>query len=154
MPLTYNDGGLPAKITRLIQSDSLVRGLRAGALYLHGKLAYYPPVNRRPQAQFWTPAQRRGFFYHLKEGNIEVPYRRGSSPSSERMRERWVQKSTRGGYSQVLENNTSYGGLVIGSKQTEYHAQGGWRTAEDTVKDEAQEVVNIVANEIGRDVRS
>ena len=154
MPLTYDDGGLPAKITRLQQSEGLIRGLRAGALYLRGQVAYYPPSNPRPQSQFWTSAQRHGFFYHLKQGNIEVPYRRGTSPNSERLRERWQMKSSSGGYTQTLENNSSYGGLVIGSKQTEYHAQGGWQKTEDIVKDETLSVLGIIANEIGRDVSS
>src|SRR5688572_14895075 len=65
-------------------------GLLAGANYLKGKWAVYPPVRRRKVAHMWSDKQRRGFFAKLKAGEIEVPYRRGQSPGSQRLAQRFA----------------------------------------------------------------
>lgn len=36
----------------------------------------YPPATGAKQSDLWTPKQRRYFFWALKQGIIEVPYRR------------------------------------------------------------------------------
>ena len=55
-------------------------GLGAGALHLKKKLAEYPPKANRKMWPFMTPKAKRYFWWALKQGIIEVPYRRGMSP--------------------------------------------------------------------------
>ena len=139
--------GLPKlrKIMQKIGSLQPVKvGLRSGAIHVKGKIAKYPPVSRRPQP-FVSDLQRRGFFAKLKSGQIQVPYRRGISPNSERLGGSWTVEERGGGLQQVVGSDTSYGPLVQDrSKQTRYHRDTGWKTTEDVSKRESKEVSRIV----------
>lgn len=112
-------------------------------------LAPYPRHTPRPQP-FVSPRQRRGFFAKLRSGEIQVPYRRGSSPSSETLNRKWdirrVQLGAR------LRNLARYSGLVHGRKrQTKYHARTGWVREDIAVQKVMQsgEAKRIMADAIG-----
>jgi len=46
-------------------------------LFLHGELPEYPAqAHRKADTDNWTDKQRRYFFWALREGIIQVPYRR------------------------------------------------------------------------------
>ncbi len=92
------------------------------------RIAQYPPV-RRKKMVFVSDKQRRAFFARLRHGEIEVPYRRGSSPGSQALGRRWhIQPS--GTINHVLTNDASYAPLVHGATdQAAYHA-GNWKTDE------------------------
>ena len=145
--------GLPSlqKIMRDVGSlRPVVVGMKAGAIHLKGKIAKYPRVSRRPQP-FKTNKQRRGFFAKLRSGEIEVPYRRGISPSSERLGQSWTVKARDGGLTQVVGTDTTYGQLVQDRiKQTLYHKTTGWKTTEDVTEQEGDEVVRGVKREIDK----
>jgi hypothetical protein len=127
-----------------VRDPALVQNaLKAGALYLKGKASVYPPVRRKRVAQYWTDKQRRFFFYALKANLIQVPYRRGSSPGSQRLAQRWAIAIR--GNSAVLGNNATYAKLVLGRKaeQSLYH-RGNWDSVEDVVKKHGAETARIV----------
>ncbi len=153
MGVTLNMGGFDDKMEQLLRADGFVRGLRAGALYLRGKLGTYPAVSRRRVAQYLTPRQLRFLHAASRNGDIEIPYRRGLSPGSERMGLRWELSSGNGGLTQVIGNNTSYINLVQGDDQSAYHRITGWQKIEDIVDNEEDNVFNIVNGEVNRDVR-
>lgn len=113
----------------VIDGRPLRAALMAGALYLKGVFSEYPNDSNahRPQP-FVSDAQRRGFFYHLHAGDIEVPYQRGSSPKSETMSKKWgisEQNDTI-----AIGNSASYAPLLVGRKQTAYHKATGWKDIE------------------------
>jgi hypothetical protein len=110
----------------------------------------YPGQNSRPQP-FTSGASRRAFFAKLRSGEIQVPYRRGSSPGSEQLGRRWrVLPRGRGA---ALVNTASYAALVHGSPgQAAYHQAGGWKT-EDQARQFA-ETSGAVAAATERIVRS
>ena len=145
--------GLPSlqKIMRDVGSlRPVVVGMKAGAIHLKGKIAKPPPVSRRPQP-FVSDKQRRGFFYKLRKGDIEVPYRRGISPGSERLGQRWTVQAKDGGLTQVVGSNASYGELVQARRmQTFYHKVTGWKTIEDVTEQEKNTVARGVKHEIDR----
>ena len=145
--------GLPSlqKIIRDVGSlRPVVVGMKAGAIHLKGKIAKYPQVSRRPQP-FVSNKQRRGFFAKLRSGEIEVPYRRGTSPGSERLGQSWTVKARDGGLTQVVGTDTTYGQLVQDRlKQTLYHKTTGWKTTEDVTEQEGNEVVRGVKREIDK----
>src|SRR5690349_4593724 len=118
-------GKLPDAIRRGERiGDGLKVGLKAGALYLKGKWAVYPPVRRRKvDTSLWTPKQRRGFFAKLNAGEIEVPYRRGSSPGSQRLAQRFAVSMDGSGRSVTVGNNSTYSRVVLGPKKVQafYH---------------------------------
>ena len=118
--------------------------LRAGALHMRGAIAAMPPVSRRSQP-LRTEKQRRGFFWRLHHGLIDVPYRRGSSPGSETLTRRWTIGEEADGLRQVIGNNARYGRLVQDrEQQTAYHRDTGWPTVQGVEETEGPKVLDLV----------
>ncbi len=144
--------GLPPlqKIIKKVGSLKPVKvGLGKSIVHLRSELRDIPRVSRRPVAQYWTDKQRRGFFYHLKAGNIEVPYYRRISKKSEDLSHSWGTKSRKGGLEWTLGNDTSYGQLVQDKdKQSRYHKETGWPTVQKVLKDETGKVNRIIKLQI------
>ncbi|MBE0690069.1 MAG: hypothetical protein IH587_08115 [Anaerolineae bacterium] len=140
-------------LAALSQMRGLRRGLAGAAVHLQGKAAAYPPERHAPQPM--TDAQRRGFFAKLRAGEIEVPYVRGSSSSSENLGQRWTVEERDGGLTQVVGNNASYARLVQSAeRQTFYHKVTGWKTDEQIMNEESRRVQEIVNAEIAADVEA
>ena len=144
--------GLPElqKIMKEIGSlRPVIKGLGKAALHVKGKIADPPRVSRRPVAQFWTDKQRRGFFYHLNAGNIEVPYVRRMSKGSEDLGHSWTVRSGKGGLEWKVGNDSSYGPLVQDrDRQARYHRDTGWITTQKVAEDEADTASEIVKKQV------
>lgn len=153
MGVTLNMGGFDDKMEQMLRENGLVRGLRAGALYLRGRLGTYPAVSRRSVGQYLTDRQRRFLWAASRNGDIEIPYRRGLSPGSERLGLRWEMSMSNGGLTHTIGNNTSYINLVQGDEQSAYHRETGWQKIEDIVDNEEENVFNIINGEVNRDMR-
>ena len=139
-----NLGNVP-KIGGRITSGARA-GLKAAGLYVKGVASIYPPVRRRKvDTSLWTVRQRGYFFAALKEGKIEVPYRRGSSPGSQRLGARWAVDERRIAQGRVtVGNNSSYAALVYSkSGQSGYH-KGNWKTIDAIAKKAGPEARRIV----------
>jgi hypothetical protein len=112
------------------------------AAHLKRKAQTYPPVRKQAQP-FKTDKSRRYFFAALRDGRIEVPYRRGSSPGSQKLGSRWT--VIKDGNRHRVVNNTSYGPQVMGSeRQAPYH-RGNWKTETQIAREEAPTVGHIFA---------
>jgi hypothetical protein len=141
---------LLAKVKTLAQLKGIAKVVKAAAVHVKGKLATYPAQRHGPQP-FKTDKSRRFFFWALKNGKIDVPYRRGVSPGSERLGSKWTIRGTNAGLTQTLGNNTSYGRLVQSDKgQTAYHAATGWKTVEQVAHEERGLVVDFIREGIER----
>ncbi len=144
------------RIDSLEKLQHFKRRLRLAAIYLQGKLRRYPGERHGPAippATEWGDRQRKGFFYHLRHGDIEIPYRRGQSPGSQNLQQRWTVASRNGGMTQVLANNAGYARLVQGpEKQTAYHKLTGWQTTEDVRDAETDTVLDMLATGLQEDV--
>jgi hypothetical protein len=93
-----------------------------------------PPQIRKPVAKYWTPKQRRWFFAALREGRIDVPYRRGISPGSQRITGQWKDSIEAGGTVGVLTNSVPYGKYLYDpAMQSKYHA-GNWKNTEEMAR--------------------
>ena len=140
--------GLPPlrKILKEVGSLRPVKkGLGKGAVHLKGTIDVYPEESHRPVAQYWTAKQRRYFFWALKKGKIEVPYRRGQSEGSENLADKWTVRSGKGGLEWKVGNSASYGPLVQDrDKQSRYHKDTGWITTQTVVEDEKEAVNQII----------
>ncbi len=125
--------------------------IKVAAVYLKGKIAVYPAQKRPTRAEvygssFKTDKQRRYFFWALKKGTIEVPYRRGESPSSETFGRRWTVQTENYGMRAIVGNNASYGPLLMDDEQQTLYAKAvGWRTVQAIMRDERENVTEIVA---------
>ena len=121
--------------------------VKALALHLKGKIATYPPERHGPMIWSEDPEkrarQRRGFFAKLNAGEIEVPYRRGSSPGSETLGRKWTIEEV-GPFEAKIGNAASYGPFVQDpEKQSRYHQMTGWPTTQDVIDKEGPEVVKV-----------
>jgi hypothetical protein len=78
---------------------------------------------------------RAGFFYHLKHGDIDVPYMRGKSRGSKKLGQSWAIDEIPGTFRAVIGTNVDYAPLVQDrDEQASYHAQTGWVTAQGVVE--------------------
>jgi hypothetical protein len=145
---------LTAKLTALSGMGEVKSAIQKAGYHVKGKIATYPSGGQHRPQPFTSAKQRRGFFYHLKKGDIQVPYRRGMSPGSKAMGRKWTVKATDGGLTATVGNNVDYGPLVQGpNSQTRYHQKTGWKTTtqvmddeRDTVQKYVQEAVRKVLN--------
>lgn len=107
-------------------------------------LKKYPRSGKgAPQAKNWTDKQRRYFFWALKQGMIEVPYRRGQSPGSEKFGTKWTVQTK--GFSTEIGNNASYASLLSGGEgeQSKYMAARGWRSLIEVAKEKLQDIEKV-----------
>ena len=144
----YDD--LLQRIKTVAQLKGIAKATRAAALHVKGKIATYP-AERHGTQPFKTDKSRRFFFWALRNGKIEVPYRRGSSPGSERLSAKWTVQPQAQGLVQVVGNNASYAQLVQGPQnQTAYHADTGWPTTEKVIEQERSTVIQYLVQAIER----
>lgn len=140
------------KLRKLQALKPITSALKLVGAHVMGFMKQYP-ANRyfvRQARKFKTEKQRRYFFWALKQGKIEVPYRRGKSPGSRNLKQQW-KLVTENPLRVVVENNTPYVGWVQSAKQQAfYHKEGGWLTDEDAVKDAQPLMIREVKGAIER----
>jgi hypothetical protein len=148
---------LVRKLTTLAQLKSMAAAVNAAAVHVKRKIATYPArVLGMPNPNLYgnsakAAKMRRGFFARLREGKIDVPYRRGASPGSKTLGKKWNISTANAGLTATVGNNVSYGPLVQSdAKQTAYHAAVGWKTVEEVAEDERETVTDLLAQELER----
>ena len=86
-----------------------------------------PPPSEGSSKGFVSDKQRKYVMAAIREGRIEVPYRRGTSPGTQRMNRSFkIHKAPSTVY---LTNSATYWPFVIGNQQATIH-QGRWGTVE------------------------
>lgn len=142
------DKELMAKLAKLKDWSALSPTLTAMGVHIKGRISAYPMGNQHRPQPFVSEKQRKYFFWALREGLIEVPYRRGQSPGSEDLAQSWWTKSE-GALKVLVGNDTSYGPLVQGpGTQTAYHQATGWKTTDDVVEEESEFVLNEIKKKV------
>jgi len=91
-----------------------------------------PPRPTKGAMRFASEKQRRYVMAAIREGKIEVPYRRGMSPGSQRMSRSYRIIKAPG--TVYLTNSASYNQYVIGDQQARIH-EGRWKTASTVAED-------------------
>jgi phage gpG-like protein len=130
--------------------------IQQAAVFLEGKLKEYPARSRRPNPLLKiNDKMRRGFFYHLKKGNIEVPYHRGQSPGSEKLGQSWTTRTENQGFRAIVGTNVSYARLVQDSAmQTGYHRGTGWITTRQVEMLYGRQAVQQIENALQSEVNN
>lgn len=139
------------KLKSLEDMRQFIAAMKAGAEHIKGTVDVYPPdiVPREPMSPFWTDKQRRYFFAALKEGKIEVPYRRGTSPGSQMLNKKWTIGEENGGLTQIVGNNVTYGPFLMDeTSQTPYMKRRGWKTIQTVVKEQTDRVVKFISDKL------
>jgi hypothetical protein len=147
---------LLAKLDRLGKPD-VAKGamLQAGA-YVAGKMKEYPPTSHLTRKavygkSFASTRQRKFFFWAMKSGKLQSPYRRGQSPGSRNLKQGWTVRALGDGLTVEVGNNAPYGPLVQGAgRQSLYHKASGWQTDQAVVDREAPAVVAYVKDAIDK----
>lgn len=142
---------LISKLTKLDQMERVKKEIDHGARFIEGKLRHYPAKKYVPNRLIATNDRvRRGFFYHLKKGNISVPYKRSYT-----LQDKWTVQSRRAGWEAVVGNNApAYKHLVQGKRQTYQHAQSGWLTVAQATSVYAPRVEGMIRSALEREVKS
>lgn len=141
---------LITKLTALERLDAARGGLLAGGAHLKTAMQVYAPANRLTRASvygqtFASAKQRRFFFYALRAGIIQVPYRRGSSPGSRNLKQQWTVAATNDGVTVEIGNATEYGPLVQGQGTQSLYAKAvGWQTDQAVLDRDGPAVVQYV----------
>jgi len=152
---------LLAKIKSLQELRPVVGAIKAAALHVKGKVAVYSeekrPKEKRPTrasvygSVFKTEKQRRYFFWALRKGEIEVPYRRGVSPGSQTFGRRWTIAMSNAGLTAKIGNNAGYGPLLMDSTRQSLYAKAvGWRTTDAILDEETETVTRLITYEVNR----
>jgi hypothetical protein len=116
---------LVAKLDTLAKFNHVRSVISQQGVFLQRKLRQYPRAVHAPNPLIKSdPRVRRGFFYHLKHGDIRVPYKR-----TKRLGQSWTSYSSMNGFTVTVENNIPYAPLVQGSEeQVTQHNWSGWLT--------------------------
>lgn len=148
-------------LTQLVLSQSdrgratLSSATMAGALTALSYIKPYPEKNRPSRSsvygQTWQSAkQRRYFFFALRKGVIQVPYRRGLSPGSQRLGRSWTAKHV-DDTSVAIGTNVTYARMVKDEQQqTRYMKAVGWTTIQQDIERGKREVMNAMNTVIRR----
>lgn len=132
--------GLDDVLRRLGNAASpavLTQGMRKATLLVQRALAVYPPAQPKPMV--WaSEKQRRFVLAAIREGRIQVPYRRTGT-----LGRRWTSTVASEGGDVVgrVGNNTTYGPFVMGkASQAAYH-MGVWPVAVEVAAEAHDEIV-------------
>lgn len=160
MSVEFITGDLGA-LTRLVLSASdrgratLRNATMAGALTALSYIKPYPQANRPSRSsvygQTWkSEKQRRYFFFALRKGVIQVPYRRGLSPGSQRLGRSWTAKAI-DDTSVAIGTNVTYAPMVKDEgRQTRYMKAVGWTTIQQDVERGRTATMNAMNEAIRR----
>lgn len=111
----------------------------AGALTALSYIKPYPEAKRPSRSSVYGQAwksekQRRYFFFALRKGVIQVPYRRGISPGSQRLGRSWTAKQV-DNTSVAIGTNVTYARMVKDEgQQTKYMKAVGWTTIQQDIQ--------------------
>ena len=157
--ITIDASDLSKRITNLQQMKQVKAAIKAGAKHLQGKIKKAPRVSRRPNMMLRgdderAKRMRAGFFARLRSGEIEVPYHRGRSPQSQKLEQSWTITTEANGFRAIVGTNVSYAPLVQDAdKQTQYHAETGWVTAQGVETMFGQEAIDFVRRALDEELR-
>lgn len=124
---------LIGKLTNLQKLNRVKASISQEAMFLVGKMKHYPAKVYSPNPMLYGKGEeaariRRGFFYHLKHGDIKVPYARSMD-----LDKHWTSESSLDGLEARVGNNMPYARLVQGENQTKGHQASGWLTTKEAV---------------------
>ena len=126
------------------------RGLKSGALHVKGKISEYAPSTAAN-----TPGNPTGRWYERgygprwsrKDGSW------GGRKTSETLSKRWTTAERAGGLQQVLGNNASYAPYVHDAEeQAGFHGDRGWKTDEQVLREEGDEVLQFIQKEVEKEL--
>lgn len=142
------DKELRRKLQKLADPTQIVPALKEAAQHIKTEIQKYPEGNQHRPQPFKTQKQRRFFFWALRNGIIEVPYRRGQSPGSEDHQQSWTIKGMKGGLQQLIGSDTSYGKYLQDPEDQAWMHKGRWKTTDEIAKQEEERVLKEIQQRV------
>jgi hypothetical protein len=142
---------LVRKIETLAQLKAVGGALLAGGAHLKTHMQVYPSANRPTRKSvygrsFQSDRQRRFFFWAMRKGIIQVPYRRKAAGG---LAGRWTVTPSENGLRVEVANATPYGPLMQAkARQTLYAKAVGWQTDAQVLARETPVVVQYLKTAI------
>lgn len=139
------------ELTRRLDSfkdlKKVIPALEASARHIEGVVKEYAPetaANKEggPGSRWY----QRGFGPKWKVKSGEIHGRK----TSETLGRKWTVQSKNHGLTQIIGNNVSYAKYVHGEEQAHFHADRGWKTIFDVVKQESDTVLNFVKDRVDK----
>lgn len=141
-----------AVIARLNSTDELVlaemeNGMQVAVDLLKQAEAEYPPpgdyhLQGNNPPPFFSPRQRRFFFAALRDGTIEVPYRRTGALAAA-----WkgvVERS--GGVRGIVSNDSPVVGYVMGDRTQSRMFEGAWQRGAEIFNAQRSAVLGVLGD--------
>ena len=123
--------------------------LRQGAEELKKDIARYPGPPSYPLV--WTKAERISYMQMRREKGLPIKYTRSSDRMSQRLGASWTTDVAADGMSASVGTDVTYARQVQDAEyQTPMHKATGWTTVQDVAEKRADDIVELVAAEIGR----
>lgn len=115
------------------QAARAIRGIQLGAAEeVRNAIAVYPEKSPDYPIRWASMRQKRWFWANVREGRIEIPYRRQYSPGSQRLGPSWTVASE--GSEVFVGTKVTYAPYVQDADhQQPFHADTGWRTDRQAV---------------------
>ena len=138
---------LVKKLEDIRQLKKVHAGIKAGALYLKGKLAEYPPQTAAnvPNHKWYV----RGFGWRFASGR--------SLAVSEDLAASWTIRYDKTKFEAVVGTNVSYGPFVVGPKQgpkgkrqAKHMADIGWKSIDTVAEQEQKRVSEYIVDAVRR----
>lgn len=141
------------KIDNLQKLNMVAGALLAGGAHLKSAMQVYPPQVRLTRKSvygrsFQSDRQRKWFFAALREGKLQIPYRR-----TRNLANRWTVTDSNNGLTVEVGNNTAYGPMMQAqAAQGRYAKASGWQTEQQIIDREGPAVVTYVKDAIEKAV--
>lgn len=138
--------GLDEVLVRLIAARKgapIAAALKAAGANIKAEMQAYPQQKTGRKMAFKSEKQRRYFFWALKRGLIEVPYRRGLSPGSSNLKQLWrvvLVSPVR----VEIQNSARYAKWVHSAKDQALIHKGTWITDEQAVAKHKDTTVALI----------
>ena len=149
---------LAVKFDKIGQLDGVKAAMKNAGDHLKGEISIYPGrkhVTIQSMGGWKSDKQRRFFFAALRSGDIQVPYRRGQSPGSEDLGQRWTVATRKQGLEVIVGNNASYGPFVQSHDgQSKMMKVIGWKTDQQVLDENKGKVVEYIRDAIVKIINS
>ena len=137
------------KLDTIAKLKGAKRGLKAGANHIKGVIKEYPRSTTANVEPFHGRWYERGWGSKYKRLDGTVTGKK----TSETLGRKWATKSKAKGLQQIVGSNVSYARFVHSAKeQAKIHGRRGWKTDEQVLKSEGDEVLQFIQKEIEKEL--
>ena len=140
---------LMRKLDTVAKLKGAKRGLKAGAVHVKGTIKEYAPKSSANVPKSHGRWYERGWGSRYKRLDGVVTGRK----TSETLGRKWAIGERAGGLQQVIGNNASYAEFVHDEEeQAKIHGDRGWKTDEEVLREEGDQVLEFIQREVEREL--